>query len=103
MKRNAKLDGLRFLYAVPVFLLHSMNFHTKGYIFPGGALAVEFFLIMSGYLMAVSIDKKYQRGGSRGSWTGNLGVSWEKAPHLYAGDAGIHDYRLLLDGSGLAG
>ena len=63
MKRNAKLDALRFLYAVPVFLLHSGNFHPEGYLFPGGALAVEFFLILSGYLMAVSIDKKYHRGG----------------------------------------
>ena len=63
MKRNAKLDALRFLYAVPVFLVHSSNFHPKGYLFPGGALAVDFFLILSGYLMAVSIDKKYQRGG----------------------------------------
>ncbi len=63
MKRNAKLDGLRFLYAVPVFLLHSGNFHPEGYLFPGGALAVEFFLILSGYLMAVSIDKKCQRWG----------------------------------------
>lgn len=64
MKRNAKLDGLRLLYAFAVFIFHSHYFHPEDYYFRGGALAVEFFFIVSGYFMAVSIEKKYQRGVS---------------------------------------
>lgn len=62
MKRNAKLDGLRFLFAVAVMILHSNTFQEKGHWFPGAVMGVEFFLILSGYLMAVSIQKKNERG-----------------------------------------
>ena len=58
MKKNGKIEVLRFLFSVAVLLLHSKTFWPKGYIFPGGALSVDFFFILSGYLMAVSIEKK---------------------------------------------
>lgn len=57
MKRNAKLDALRFLYACAVFFAHSYVFKEKGYLFRGGRISVEFFFILSGYLMAVSIQR----------------------------------------------
>ena len=55
MKRNAAIDILRLVFAVIIMLHHSR--YVMGYencVFAGGSLAVEFFFIVSGYLMAKS-------------------------------------------------
>ena len=57
-KRNGKIDFLRLFFAVIIVLHHSR--YVLGYeesIFIGGALAVEFFFIVSGYLMMAHIAK----------------------------------------------
>ena len=50
LKRNAEAELLRFIFAVMVFLSH-MN------VLPNGALAVDFFFLLTGYLMVASIQK----------------------------------------------
>lgn len=57
-KRNGEMDFLKFLFAVMIVFLHTKNFATNGEnIFPGGFISVEFFFIVSGYLMAQSAAK----------------------------------------------
>lgn len=53
MKRNTTIDILRLVFALIIMLHHSRYF--LGYdrcVFAGGSLAVEFFFIVSGFLMA---------------------------------------------------
>lgn len=51
-KRNGKIDLLRFLFAVIIVLHHTRYlFGDEHCFFLGGSLAVEFFFIVSGYLM----------------------------------------------------
>ena len=63
MKRNAAIDILRLVFAVIIMLHHSR--YVMGYencVFAGGSLAVEFFFIVSGYLMAKSAVSARQAG-----------------------------------------
>jgi peptidoglycan/LPS O-acetylase OafA/YrhL len=61
-KRNNFIELMRFLFSILVVGYHvqkSMNEHTnqpRG-IFINGALAVEFFFLLSGYFMAMSLEK----------------------------------------------
>ena len=58
-KRNGKIEFLRFLFAVIIVLHHSRYLVSdEKCIFLGGSLAVEFFFIVSGYLMMATIEKK---------------------------------------------
>lgn len=62
--RNGEIDFLRFLFSLIILLRHSSNIVGKEwYPFLGGAFAVEFFFIVSGYLMMASIQKCLQGGG----------------------------------------
>ena len=61
--RNGEIDFLRFLFSLIILLRHSSNIvGKKWYPFLGGAFAVEFFFLVSGYLMMASIHKCL-RGG----------------------------------------
>lgn len=52
-KRSGNLDLLKFLFSVMIVLFHGKNLATKeSYLFPGGSIAVEFFFVVSGVLMA---------------------------------------------------
>lgn len=52
-KRSGNLDLLKFLFSLMIVLFHGKNLATtESYIFPGGSIAVEFFFIVSGVLMA---------------------------------------------------
>lgn len=62
-KRNGEIDLLRFLLAAMIMLFHAGSFYGDE-LFPGGNLCVEFFFIISGYLMMVSIDRKNKDGRS---------------------------------------
>lgn len=65
-KRNGKIELLRFLFAVIIVLHHSRQLlGDENCLFLGGSLGVEFFFIVSGYLMMSSIEKrKCVRGGT---------------------------------------
>jgi len=59
-KKNAFVELLRFLFCVLIFLHHSDPLLDEGQasLFPNGAIAVEFFFILSGYLAAVHLSKR---------------------------------------------
>lgn len=54
-KKNAAIDLLKFLFALMIVLFHGgKNLPEQAGYFINGLLGVEFFFIVSGYLMAVS-------------------------------------------------
>ena len=59
MKKVGEIEFLRFFFAVVVMLRHSLAFmgSIEKTPFAGGALAVEFFFIVSGYLLMMSVDR----------------------------------------------
>lgn len=60
--KNGKIEFLRFYFAIMVVFQHS--WHFLGYDispFPGGSFAVEFFFLLSGYLMMCTIMRKEQQ------------------------------------------
>ena len=59
IRRNGRIDFLRCLFAVIIMLHHSR--YVLGYdnsIFIGGSMAVEFFFMVSGYLMMNTVPKR---------------------------------------------
>lgn len=68
--RNNAFDFYRFLFAVIIFILHFWgygNFESRNGRFQGGYLAVEFFFMLSGFIMMEKMseerDSKNFRGG----------------------------------------
>ena len=51
-KRNGKIELMRFVFAIVIAC-----FHLNMGIFSSGMLAVEFFFIVTGYLLAKSLSK----------------------------------------------
>lgn len=58
-RRNGKIEFLRFLFAFIIVFHHSRALlGDEKCIFLGGSLAVDFFFIVSGYLMMKTIEKQ---------------------------------------------
>lgn len=66
-QRNGKIELLRFIFCMAVLLFHCEKYVLgepsleKGYhlsLFCHGSMGVEFFFLVSGFLMAKSISKK---------------------------------------------
>lgn len=55
--RNGEIEFLRFIFSCVIVLHHSRFLPGGGGIFARGSSAVEFFFILSGYLMMNSIQK----------------------------------------------
>ena len=61
-KRNNEINILKFIFAIVILLFHSKNIVPKEMqdhetlLFYNGSIAVEFFFLVSGYLMAASIS-----------------------------------------------
>ena len=83
--RNGKIEFLRFIFSVIIVIHHSRNFLGDAKCkFLGGSFAVEFFFLVSGYLMMASIEKLSARkepGQDLGRET--LGFLWKKAKSVY--------------------
>jgi peptidoglycan/LPS O-acetylase OafA/YrhL len=68
-RKNGKIEFLRFLFCIAVLLFHAEKY-TYGEpslkngihfaLFPHGSIGVEFFFVLSGFLMAKSIFRKVQ-------------------------------------------
>lgn len=57
--RNGKVEFWRFIFSLIIVIHHSRYLlGDNNCMFLGGSLAVEFFFLVSGYLMMASIDKK---------------------------------------------
>ena len=61
--RNGTIDLMKFLFCLLIMLFHTTS------LFPGGYIAVEFFFITSGYLMALSMDREKDSSGDIGTRT----------------------------------
>ncbi len=57
-KRNLEIDLCKFIFSIIIVLLHSFNlFNGKFLYMPGGSIGVDFFFIVTGYLLMNSIEK----------------------------------------------
>ena len=56
--RNGKIELMRFICAIIIVLYHFDDAMDKRRFFASGSLAVEFFFILSGYLMMAYIDRQ---------------------------------------------
>ena len=81
--RNGAVDFFRFICAVLIVLLHSENIFSligvKETIAPDSRMAVEFFLIVSGWLLAA----KANRDKSDSAWDGTLLMLRGKLMHIF--------------------
>lgn len=55
-KRNGEIDLLRFVFAMAILIFHFNDLYTYG-IFYHGNICVEFFFVVSGFLMAKQTEK----------------------------------------------
>ena len=65
MKRNGEIDCLRIIFAVLVVLVHFDDNFKLG-LFANGAIAVEFFFVVSGFLMARHVSLRNITGKDLG-------------------------------------
>lgn len=59
--RIASVEFWRFLFTVLVCLYHLEIYFTGGKIFPSGTSAVEFFFVLSGFLLALSAGHRFEK------------------------------------------
>lgn len=57
-KRCGEIDLFRFVFCVIIMLRHGDGLYGESLVFPGGAFGVEFFFLVSGFLMMASIERK---------------------------------------------
>lgn len=73
--RNGTVDFMKLLFTLMVMLFHTNK------LFPGGYIAVDFFFIVSGYLMAKSSERRWNNGMPLGSDT--LSFLFHKAKGIF--------------------
>lgn len=61
LKHCGEIDLFRFVFAFIIVLRHTDALFGERLFFEGGAFGVEFFFLVSGYLMMASIDKMNNR------------------------------------------
>ena len=65
MKRNGEIDFFRFVFSVVIVFFHyNCSFHLG--IFEFGAIGVEFFYIVTGYLMAKHVEIRIEQNSEKG-------------------------------------
>ena len=62
--RLAALDGMRGLAAIAVALMHGNSIFNLGWIPAHAYLAVDFFFLLSGYVLARAFDRRLRQGGA---------------------------------------
>lgn len=66
-QRNGTIDFLKFIFAVIIVIFHGSQKLTDDsslQIFKSGRLGVEFFFLVSGYMMAASAEKQIAKKSS---------------------------------------
>lgn len=61
-RRFIGLDGMRGVCAVTVMLFHANGLFHKGPIFQHGYLAVDFFFLLSGFVIALAFEERLKAG-----------------------------------------
>lgn len=82
-RKNGKIDFLKFFFALVIVIHHGVQkvLSAKYPQFIGGSLAVEFFFIVSGYLLMASIQRLPARTQPLGVETGRF--MWRKIKSFY--------------------
>lgn len=79
--RNGKIEFLRFLFSVIIVIHHSRYLlGDSECLFLGGSLAVEFYFLVSGYLMMASVDRRAGASAPLGRETAQY--LWRKVKSL---------------------
>ena len=69
-KRVGEMEFLRFIFSIIIIFHHSRNFiGNETALFLNGSFAVEFFFILSGFLMMKSVGKMSEQPGNLGAET----------------------------------
>ncbi len=69
MKRNGAIDFWKFVFSVVILCFHSLYFAgDETYIFVDGANMVEFFFLVSGFLMAAKLMKQKEDAMKQPVW-----------------------------------
>lgn len=56
---NGNIEVLRYIFTVIIAIMHFMsNFYGDAGRFSGGYLAVDFFFMLSGFFLAITVDKR---------------------------------------------
>lgn len=72
MKRNYELDFLKFVFTIVIIVYHSHNLISPDAnleLLSRGYLGVEFFFMVSGYLMMSGVMRDSQKGVERSTWS----------------------------------
>lgn len=82
-KKVGEIEFFRCFFAVVIMLRHAKTFIGPIELtpFPGGAFGVEFFFVVTGYLLMASIDKMTTKPDRLGNET--LGFLWKKIKVFY--------------------
>lgn len=89
--RNGKIELLRFVFCICVLMFHIQKYlvgepslnRIDFAVFPHGAMAVEFFFLLSGFFMAKSIDKKRKTDPENADkFTASEGLSFIKHKYM---------------------
>ncbi len=81
-RRVGEIELFRFLFAVVIMFLHSQYLMGANIPFISGSIAVEFFFIVSGYLMMVSISK-LENTPINNLANETIGFAWKKIYPIY--------------------
>lgn len=65
-RRAMEIELFRFAFCITIILVHAEYVIGENLLFPGASFGVEFFFLVSGYLMMAGIEK--YRGPKRIMW-----------------------------------
>jgi len=68
VKRYLALDGLRGIAAMIVVLHHALPHLAHVELFPAGYLAVDFFFMLSGFVLSAAYEDRFRQGLSPGGF-----------------------------------
>ena len=84
--RNYALDFYRFLFSCVICIMHFtayMDFGDAHAPFCGGYLAVEFFFIVSGYMLMRHVEREKKKAGSVSAGRCTARYAWERFERLF--------------------
>lgn len=103
-RKNSFIELLRFLFCILIFLHHSGALLDEGMspLCPNGAIAVEFFFILSGYLSAVHFSKRDNSIENKmcTAMKYSLGKALRLLPYAAFGTLCLYAYYLLVGNKG---
>lgn len=83
-KINGEIEWLRFVFAVAVVLVHARNlFGEEWTYFRKASFGVEFFFVVTGFLLAKSVNKINGGGGPENLTKETLVFIWKKIRAFY--------------------